>query len=193
MLKLLFFALPIAVLVGLLMLGGFYISPQQELAKSDAIIVVSGGDTRSRTLEGVKLYRQGWAPILIFSGAAQDPKSPSNAQQMREIAVDEGIPLDAIALEERAQNTRQNADQVSGILKTLKAERVILVTSPYHQRRAGIEFSRRLGSGIEIINHPAPDKSWSRRWWWTNPVGWYYMLTELPKTLFTMLNHQFAP
>lgn len=38
----------------------------------DAIVAVSGGDTDARTDEAVKLYKNGWSNLLIFSGAAAD-------------------------------------------------------------------------------------------------------------------------
>ena len=193
MLKLLFIALPLTAAIGLLILGGFYISPQDELTPANAIIVVSGGDTKGRTLEAVKLYQQGWAPLMIFSGAALDPESPSNARAMRDIAIAEGVPSDVIAIEEESLNTRQNANQVSTIIQALKYPQVILVTSPYHQRRAFLEFTSRLGEETIIINHSAPDKNWSRAWWWTRPLGWYLTLTEVPKTMFALLNQQLSP
>ena len=38
--------------------------------KADAIVVVSGGDTNARTDEAIKLYKEGWAPLIVVSGAA---------------------------------------------------------------------------------------------------------------------------
>lgn len=192
MLKFLLVGLPALLVVGLLVLAGFYIAPQDQLERSDAIVVVSGGDTRLRTLKGIELYQRQLAPLLIFSGAASDPKSPSNAHAMRDIAIDAGVPPDVIALEEQAQTTQQNANQVSTIVRALQSNQIILVTSPYHQRRAAIEFKQRLGVETAIINHSAPDDAWSRAWWWTNPRGWYLTMTEMPKTLFALLNQQFS-
>ena len=44
-------ALVIAALFGI----GVFLSPENDLQKADAIIAVSGGDTRARTLEAVAL------------------------------------------------------------------------------------------------------------------------------------------
>lgn len=173
--------------MGALLGGGYYIAPQDELVKADAIIVVSGGDTVSRTQEAVKVYQSKWAPVLIFAGAALDPDSPSNASAMREIAISEGIPPDVIALDESSLNTKQNANEVSHIIEALNFKRVILVTSPYHQRRAYLEFRERLGRTVTIINHPATDEAWSRSRWWLSSRGWYFTLIELPKTLLASI------
>ena len=172
----------IALLIGL----GFYLAPQDELQRADATIAVSGGDTLSRTLEAVRLYQDGWAPVLIFSGAAKDRKGPSNAEAMRTIAIGQGLPPDVVSIDELSETTKQNASEVSNIVAALSLNKVILVTSPYHQRRAFLEFQHRMGTDVTIINHPAPDHTWSKRNWWRSPRGWYLTLSELPKTLLTL-------
>ena len=50
--------------------------------KADVIVAISGGDTSVRTAKTVELYKDGFADNLIFSGAAADPSSPSNANVM---------------------------------------------------------------------------------------------------------------
>src|SRR5690606_33068531 len=59
---------------------------------ADVIVAVSGGDTAARTREAIRLYHDGWAPRLVFSGAAEDKNSPSNAAVMRDIALASGVP-----------------------------------------------------------------------------------------------------
>lgn len=176
-----------SVIAGLIGVG-IFLSPEDNLQVSDAIIAVSGGDTRARTLEAVKLYQDGFAPLLIFSGAAKDPDSPSNAEAMRDIAIARGVPSDVVVLDESSLTTRQNANVVSNIVEAFEFNKVILVTSPYHQRRTYIEFKDRLGSDVSIINHSAPDDVWSRSSWWQTPRGWFLTLNELPKTLFSLVS-----
>ena len=85
--KLLGFGIGIgALVVGFVVLISLYLPASDPLQKADAIIVVSGGDTKGRTMHGIDLYEQGWAPKLVFSGAALDPKSASNAKVMMSIA-----------------------------------------------------------------------------------------------------------
>ena len=61
---------------------GYYLSPQSPLQKADAIVAISGGETQERALMAIELYQQGWAPVIIFSGAAADTSGPSNAAAM---------------------------------------------------------------------------------------------------------------
>lgn len=146
-------------------------------APADVIVAISGGDTSARVSEAVKLYKDGWAPKLIFSGAALDKSGPSNAEAMRKQAIKAGIPKTALLLDTQAKDTEQNAQGTLQLLDS-RETRLILVTSPYHQRRASLEFGRVLGSRVKIISHPTPtDRYWSPSWWAT-PNGWWLALTE---------------
>jgi uncharacterized SAM-binding protein YcdF (DUF218 family) len=166
---------------------GFYLSPQGTLAKSDTIVAISGGDTTARTSEAVKLYDDGWASHVIFSGAALDPNSPSNAKTMALAAENQGVPASAIILDEAAVNTRQNAAGVAAIMSREKFTSMILVTSPYHQRRADITFRRALGPSITIINHSSFDQAWRRSDWWATPYSRNLTLSELQKVIYELL------
>jgi uncharacterized SAM-binding protein YcdF (DUF218 family) len=146
----------------------------------DAIVVVSGGDTRARTAEGIKLFNNGWADKLILSGAAQDVTSISNAAAMRIQAIEAGVPESSIFIEELSQNTQQNAANSQSIFEEQGLDKVILVTSGYHQRRANLEF-KKFAESTQILNHPLLfDQDWSA-WWWLTPRGWWLAGGELAK------------
>jgi uncharacterized SAM-binding protein YcdF (DUF218 family) len=149
----------------------------------DAIVAVSGGDTQSRAREAIALYKSGWAPKLIFSGAAQDKSGPSNAEAMRDIAINSGVPADDIITEDEGETTRQNAENTLNIFVNNKIASVILVTSGYHQRRASLEFNKRAEGMVSVRNHPvAADRQWSNLWWLT-PTGWYLAGGEFVKII----------
>ena len=151
--------------------------------EADAIVVVSGGDTVARTAHAIDLYNNGWAPRIVFSGAAEDKSGPSNASAMREQARVAGVPLDAIIVEELSSNTRENADNTAKLLVRFEIQDIILVTSGYHMRRTGLEFHRALdGYSIKIRSSPTFDKDWSLFWWLT-PRGWYLAVSEVVKII----------
>lgn len=180
----------LVLLAGLVFFGtGYYLSPQSKLKPSDVLVAVSGGETDSRVEEAVSLYREGWAKQVIFAGAALDPASPSNALVMKRQAIKMGVPAGAITIEERSTNTQQNAQFVAKIVKSRGYDSLILVTSPYHQRRAYITFKRAMPN-TEIFNHSAKDHTWRRSRWWSNPRGVWLTLAELQKTLFLILGGQ---
>ena len=180
-------ALFVAILSTVVFFGiGYYLSPQGNLEKSDTIVAISGGDTAARTREAVRLYKDKWAPHIIFSGAALDPNSPSNAKAMAKAAQAQGVPASAIALDEEANNTRQNAAGVAKIAAQEGYKSIILVTSPYHQRRASITFKRELAADVRIINHSSYDDSWRRSHWWATDYSRQLTLEELQKVAYEL-------
>lgn len=158
-------------------------TPSEHLGcqKADAIVAVSGGNTSIRTDEAIRLYKNGWADKLIFSGAAQDTNSPSNALVMKHQAVEAGVPENNIKIDEFAKTTHQNAEETDKLAGANEYSRLIIVTSPYHQRRAGLEFKAIFGDSVVILNHPAkndPDWPW---YWWITFRGWWLAGGELVK------------
>jgi uncharacterized SAM-binding protein YcdF (DUF218 family) len=163
-----------------------YLSPQDSLTKTDAIVVVSGGDTDARITEGVKLYQQKWAPKLIFSGAAASG-DVSNALAMKRIAVTSGIPADDILIEEDSKTTAENADFTTKVIQDNEIKSIILVTSPYHQRRAYTQFRASLGKDFVILNHSAKDTTWRKQGWWENANARFLTLAEIMKNFYEIV------
>ncbi|MEI8072787.1 MAG: YdcF family protein [Candidatus Saccharibacteria bacterium] len=182
----------IGVLIGILIIIffiiffglGFFISPQSDpVSKADAIVVVSGGQTTTRAEKGIILFKQGLASKIIFSGAALDD-GPSNATAMREQALSAGIPSKDIEVDSDSQNTYQNALNTKKILENIGAHSLILVTSPYHQKRANDTFSHVLGPDYKIENVSSFDNRWSKSGWWSTRFGLNISLSELQKLLY---------
>lgn len=149
--------------------------------KADAIVAISGGDTTARTAEAIRLYDNGWGSQLVFSGAAADKSGPSNAEAMRRQALAAGVPEGAILIDEVSETTRQNAANTANLIAENDIASVIVVTSAYHQRRAGLEFGQRAGTSVRVVNHPvASDNQWSAMWWAT-PIGWWLAGSEMVK------------
>jgi hypothetical protein len=89
---------------------------QPPLERSDAIIVISGDENLARHREGIRLWRDEWAPILIFSGAAREGPI-SNAADMRRRALAEGVPQSSILLDEQGADTYGNALQTRRLME----------------------------------------------------------------------------
>ena len=96
------------------------------------------------------------------------------------IAKKAGVEESEILLEENAKNTQQNAEFTAEIIKKNGFKRVILVTSPYHQNRAFLEFRKALeGTNVEIYNAPAEQDSDFSQDWWLTTRGWYLAISEI--------------
>jgi uncharacterized SAM-binding protein YcdF (DUF218 family) len=188
---LLLLGIPIALIVGM----SFYLQPNSyigcgetpalssnECQTADAIVVVSGGDTGARTDEGIKLYQNGWADLLVMSGAAQDKTGPSNAAVMRQQAIESGVPASVIRIDEYSETTEENAVNSQTIFTNEGIASVILVTSGYHQQRASLEF-KKSNEQVTVLNHPLlNDRNWSQLWWMT-PTGWWLATGELMRIM----------
>jgi uncharacterized SAM-binding protein YcdF (DUF218 family) len=160
-----------------------YLSPQDELEKTGAIVVISGGDTDARIQEAVELYMQKWAPLMITSGAAATG-NVSNALAMKRIAISKGVPASTVLIEEESKTTAENAKFVKAMLREKEIESIILVTSPYHQRRANNEFKKQMGKEYKIINHSAKDMTWRKKNWWESANARFLTIGEILKNFY---------
>ena len=173
--------LSIAMGVGTFLALGSWLATEDPLAKSDAIVAISG-DNGPRTDTAVKLWKDGWAPVIIFSGAAVDPASVSSAEIMRREALRQGVPENATLIEPNSTTTEENATEVAKLMAQRKFGSAILVTSPWHQRRASIEFSRAFEPhAIKLRNYPARDQQWNALLWWQHEPMRSQTFLELAK------------
>lgn len=184
-------AVMLLVAVGLLGPGVFLDTPQPAPPVSDAIVVISGDEQLARFQEGLNLYQKGMGQFLVFSGAAFD-NGTSNADVMRELAVRRGVPARAILDEPQGEDTWGNAIYTRQVLEDHGLHSAILVTSPYHARRAKLTFDAAYaGSGIRLAVHAAPDSQWRKLSWWQQAETRHLTFTELQKLAYIFVTGQY--
>jgi uncharacterized SAM-binding protein YcdF (DUF218 family) len=160
---------------------GSWLAVEDPLEKVDAIVAISG-DTGARTDTAITLWKAGWAPMIVFSGAAIDPASVSSAEIMRREAIRQGVPESAVLVEGASTTTEENGAEVAKLMAGRKLHTAILVTSPYHQRRAAFEFNRAFEPrGLLFRNYPARDPEWNAFLWWRQEPLRSRTLLELVK------------
>ena len=129
---------------------------------ADAIVVLAGGVGESGTAGGgyqervkqaVELYGRGLAPKLVFSSGYTFVFQ--EAEMMKELATTLGVPASAIILEKQAANTAEQARSVVQVLREQRGQTVLLVSSPYHMRRAVSTF-RKAAPWMQVIPSPVP-------------------------------------
>ena len=175
-------------LVVLLSLGTFLRSADTPI-HADVIVAISGDAHGARAATAAALYRAGYAPAVIFSGASEDKDSVSSAELMARDAEQLGVPRSAIVLEEQARTTEDNARLVRELMVQRRFRSALLVTSGYHQRRAAVAFSRAFeGTALRFINAPADDPDWDAVWWWLDPRQRDLTFVELGKLALEYLN-----
>jgi uncharacterized SAM-binding protein YcdF (DUF218 family) len=103
-----------------------------------------------RALYGIKLYHEGFAPLLVFSGPSNG-SSLEEAQVRADMARLFGVPPTAIMTEATAQTTRQEAARMLALLQPMGIQHILLVTSYEHMAR-----SQRLFQNVGFTVQPAP-------------------------------------
>lgn len=178
--------------IGAFVVPGFLLEgPREPLQTSDAIVVISGDEALARYRDGVRLYQAGWAPRLIFSGAAWDG-GYSNAEVMRTLAIADGIPASAILVDPNADDTYGNAVHTRDLMLAHGLKSAILVTSPYHLQRAILTFRGVYdGTGIRVIGRSAPDGAWRKTSWWMRPETRALTVRELEKLGYVTLTGRY--
>lgn len=94
---------------------------------------------RERALEGIREYRAGVAPHIIFSGGPAHNHFVE-AHVLAQFAESQGIPASAIFEEGRAQDTIQNAYYSVQIMQSNGWHSAEVVSSPSHLHRASLIF-----------------------------------------------------
>jgi uncharacterized SAM-binding protein YcdF (DUF218 family) len=108
-------------------------------------------ELRERTLEGVREFKAGIAPHLIFTGAAAHNQFVE-AHTMATLALAQGVPRDAILEEGQAQNTVQNIFYSQRIMAAQGWTSAEVVSSPSHLPRTALILKH---FSIQWRTHPA--------------------------------------
>ena len=128
-------------------------------APADCILVLGSLDLRVAN-RGAELYLQGLAPILIFSGGLGKVTAAmwteSEAELFARIALDMGVPSEAIFIENKSTNTGENILFTQRLLeeKGLHLERFIVVQKPYMERRSYATFKKHWPDKELIVTSP---------------------------------------
>lgn len=139
------------------------------IRKSDAIVLLEG-DGLNRYPHAVKLFREGWAPSLIFSGGITDYDYGSFPYtEIKPLLLQAGIPEEKLYHEAQSLNTHEQAEEIVKLCREQNWKKIILVASPYHQYRAYLTFLKsvqKTKSKIVIFNAPARQLPWflPNRW-----------------------------
>ena len=137
--------------------------------KSDVIVVFGGyGELGfknlgflDRVFEAVDLYKKEYATNIILSSGLTH--TFDEADVMRAILVDEGIPRQSIIVDQGASSTYKSVIQTNEILKKHGWNSVLMVTAPYHTRRSIMSWKNN-ATDIDVISIILDDKLKEVQW-----------------------------
>lgn len=127
------------------LLGGWLSTPPR-LGPAEAIVVLGGPESQRRAVHGILLYRQGLAPLVVFSGSILE------VHAREALAHDLGLPPAVILTEATAHTTQQEAVRVGALLHARGIRRILLVTDALGMSRARGVFGR---AGFDVLPAPA--------------------------------------
>lgn len=164
-----------------------------DLASADALVVLSGSSSYlERTQKAAELYRQGRAPLVLLTND-HTRGGWSSALQTNPYFVDRalaeltkrGVPAERIKIVPGiAESTQSEAVIVKNYAKEQEFRSVLIITSPFHSRRALRTFRTNFaGTGITVGLDPSSQTS-SSAFWWLRPSGWRDVAGEYVKLIY---------
>ena len=151
---------------------------------ADVALVLAGDPGYERTRTAVRLWHAGQVSMLVVTGG--QPSPGDSAASLRDTAVSLGVPAGRIRMEEVSRDTREAMLAVRPLFERLGVRSVAVVTSPYHQRRAGWAARKALG-GIEVLDRPADPSFWAPKDWWRDSFSRRLVLREYGKLVYYVL------
>ncbi|WKZ66989.1 MAG: YdcF family protein [Flavobacteriales bacterium] len=179
----------------LLRATGHFLVREDALVPADAIYVL-GGSPEDRSMEAMRLQREGWAPRIICTGETVNELlllhgiARSEAALGRDVARREGFPMDRIELVERGTSTFEEALAVLGHAHGRGYDTVMVVTTDFHTRRVGQVFRKRLEpAGITVVVRAARSTRYDAERWWASEDGLIMVNNEIMKLGWYALHH----
>jgi uncharacterized SAM-binding protein YcdF (DUF218 family) len=151
---------------------------------ADAALVLTGDLDFERTDHAAALVRSGEARLLVLTGGV--PFVGDSAESLRDRALADGVPAERIRLENTSTDTWESLVAVRPILTNERVKTLLLVSSPYHMRRASLAARRAL-PGIRILCEPAPCSHWRPKGWWRSSYGRRIVMSEYVKLVYYLL------
>ncbi len=157
---------PLAVFVAFASQAARFLVVDQPV-KSDAIVVLAG-ETKVRPARALELLRQGVAPRVFLDVVTRDLMYDQRLTDIAERYVNSLPEANRVSVCPIVGfSTNAEADDVSRCLQSLGAQRVLIVTSDSHTRRALMIFRHRLPQ-YQFYAAAARNPELFGEAWWTN-------------------------
>lgn len=173
---------------------GNFLIVSDDLQPADLIHVLGGGDV-GRVDYGVELYKQGFGKKLFFTGGRVEPAGMYNLPDSfssGDYAEMQGVSAEDILL--RRDSAANTYEEALALRERLEQDRqihaVIIVSTPYHLRRARWIFNKVLGRRVTLQCAPVPFAiSQYKQRWWEDKLSLAMVKNEYLKLMFYLLKY----
>ncbi|MGE7919045.1 YdcF family protein [Viridibacillus sp. NPDC093762] len=129
-----------------------------------------------RLPKAIQLYNEGRAKKILFSGGViWEGTSLTEAQLLKQRAIELGIPEEVILTEDLSLHTKENVLSSLLILDRAfelhKIKRILVVTTSYHMRRTLLNLKTFMPDWIQYSMCPVDDNTTKAYNWFENPYG----------------------
>lgn len=121
----------------MIVLGGGLNRHAPELEEKAEETVHVPGEAMKRLYYAHFLYQKKPVDIIVAGGSGFDrEEDASEAEVMKEILVNLGIPSEDIIMEDKSRNTKENLENSKKIMQESDLQKALLITSAYHMPRS---------------------------------------------------------
>ena len=173
---------------------GDFLVIQDDLYPVDVIHVIAGAD--HRTEHAIQLYKQGYAKTLFFTGGWYTSHNYYHGEHGFQQALAQGVPKEAIDYDDSpVTSTYSETVLLKAWIDQSPApiSSVIVVSDPFHMRRARWTARQVLGEGVEILMAPVPfEKTPYNQQWWVDETSQRYVKEEYQKLVYYLLRYKYS-
>jgi len=170
-----------------------FLTVDDPLAPADAIVVLASNP--SRIEHAVALYTEGYAPVVAFTDATYKDAGLTCSSARIDVPAAQalGLPGDAVVITgDEVASTYDEAVAVRALVTEHGWQRLIVVTDPFHTRRAVATF-RALIPEATVTASATPDGEYDPQHWWRSEEGVMAVITEVGKLAFYWVTYGIAP
>ena len=145
---------------------------EEDSPEISTVMFVFGSPTPLRAIKAVELYKQQLAPLIVVSGGNpiySSGHTETEAARYKEILMESGIPETAIISENMSITIPDNVRRSLNLLEQQSSlpESMIIVNSPYAQRRGWAVLKKHLPQNIAVyrVNSECAEEYKKENWY----------------------------
>jgi uncharacterized SAM-binding protein YcdF (DUF218 family) len=152
---------------------------------------VLGGGEKERVEQGIELAKTKYGGWLMFTGEYLEPVFAEKthwALEARKLSVYSGLRQDKIIPILNSTSTFEDAVLSKKICLEKHFRSLIVVSEPFHTRRAHFVFNKVYkNSGIKIMMYPVQNSWFKRDSWWKSKNGFWAVNIEYQKMMYYLI------